>query len=107
MPQRDANAIADLLEEIGRRAAFEGGNPHRAKAFVRAAASLRRVPRPLQEIIREGALQSIPGVGVAIAKRIETLHSGATDEALERMRGKLPAGLLELLAVPGLKPETQ
>jgi DNA polymerase (family 10) len=106
MPQRDANEIAALLEEIGRRAVFDAGNPYRAKAYVRAAASLRRLSRPLNELIREGALQSIPGVGAAIAKRIETLHSGASDDALERMRRKLPAGLLELLAIPGLKPQT-
>ena len=106
MPQRDANEVADLLEEIGRRAAFEGGNPYKAKAYVRAAASLRRLLRPLHEVIREGALQSIPGVGAAIARRIEILHRGTSDEALERMRRKLPAGLLELLAIPGLKPQT-
>lgn len=106
MPQRDANEIAALLEEIGRRAVFDAGNPYSAKAYVRAAASLRRLSQPLNELIREGALQSIPGVGAAIAKRFATLHSDASDDALERMRRKLPAGLLELLAIPGLKPQT-
>jgi hypothetical protein len=40
MPQRDANEIAALLEEIGQRAVFDAGNPYRAKAYVRAAASV-------------------------------------------------------------------
>ena len=56
MSQRDATEIADLLEEIGRRAAFEAGNPYKAKAYVRAAANLRRLVRPLDQLIREGAL---------------------------------------------------
>jgi DNA polymerase (family X) len=106
MPQRNANDVADLLEEIGRRAAFEGGNPYKAKAYVRAAAGLRRFPRPLDDLIRQGALQSIPGVGAAIAKRIESFYRGEADEALERMRRKMPAGLLEMLVIPGLKPQT-
>jgi DNA polymerase (family X) len=106
MPERTAAEIADLLEEIGHRAAFEAGNPYKAKAYVRAAASLRRLVRPLDELIREGALQTIPGVGAAIAKRIEALHRGGTDESLERMRAKLPAGLLGLLAIPRLRPDT-
>jgi DNA polymerase (family 10) len=106
MSERTAVEIADLLEEIGRRAAFGAGNPYRAKAYVRAAASLRRLVRPLDELIAEGALQSIPGVGAAIAKRIEALHRGGLDEALERMRQKLPAGLLGLLAIPRLRPDT-
>jgi DNA polymerase (family 10) len=51
MRQRTAPEIADLLEEIGRRAAFEAGNPYKSKAYVRAAASLRRLVRPLDELI--------------------------------------------------------
>ncbi|MGE5510591.1 MAG: PHP domain-containing protein [Bacteroidota bacterium] len=104
MPERTAAEIADLLEEIGRRATFEAGNPYKAKAYVRAAASLRRLVRPLEELMAEGALQSIPGVGTAIARRIETLQRGGTDESLERMRQKLPAELLPLLSIPGLRP---
>jgi DNA polymerase (family 10) len=104
MAQRSAAEVADLLEEIGRRAAFEGGNPYKAKAYVRAAASLRHLIRPLDELVREGALQTIPGVGKAIARRIAELHQGTTDAPLERMRGKLPAGVLELMAIPGLRP---
>jgi DNA polymerase (family X) len=104
MPERSGSEVADLLEEIGRRAAFEAGNPYKAKAYVRAAASLRRLVRPLSELIAEGTLQSIPGVGSAIAKRIEALHRGETDESLQRMRQKLPAGLLALLDIPGLQP---
>jgi len=104
MPKRAAPEIADLLEEIGRRAAFEADNPYKAKAYVRAAASLRGLVRPLDELIRAGELQTIPGVGAAIAKRIEELHRSGTDESLERMRQKLPAGLLPLLAIPGLRP---
>jgi DNA polymerase (family 10) len=104
MPQRTASEVADLLDEIGRRAAFEGGNPHKAKAYIRAAANLRHLVRPLEDVIREGALQTIPGVCAAIGRRIEALHRAGTDDALERMRGKVPAGLLDLLTIPGLRP---
>ena len=106
MPQRTASEVADLLEEIGRRAAFEGDNPYKAKAYLRAAASLRHLERPLAELIKAGTLQTLPGVGAAIAKRIEALFRAGTDASLERMRGHLPAGLLALLAIPGLRPAT-
>jgi len=106
MPERTAAEIADLLEEIGHRAVFAGGNPYKAKAYVRAASSLRRLVRPLHVLIAEGALQTIPGVGAAIAKRIEALHRSGMDESLERMRQELPAGLLDLLAIPRLRPDT-
>ncbi len=106
MLQRNANEVADLLEEIGRRAAFEAGNPYKAKAYVRAASSLRRLACPLGDLVEQQGLQTIPGVGAAIAKRIESLYRGENDETLERMRRKLPSGLVDLLAIPGLKPQT-
>jgi DNA polymerase (family X) len=106
MLHRNVNEVADLLEEIGRRAAFEGGNPYKAKAYVRAASTLRRLPRPLGELVEQQKLQTIPGVGANIARRIESLYHGERDEALDRMRQKLPSGLVELLAIPGLKPQT-
>src|SRR5687767_9157312 len=98
MAQRTAPEIADLLEEIGRRAAFEAGNPYKAKAYVRAAANLRRLMRPLNELIRAGTLQTIPGVGTAIAKRIEGLHRAGTDESLERMRQSFRRDCCQCLA---------
>jgi len=106
MAQREATEVADLLEEIGWRAALSGGSPHKAKAYVRAAASLRHLVRPLDQLISQGALQTIPGVDPAIAKRIEALQHRGADEALARQRRKLPAGLLALHTIPDLRPAT-
>jgi DNA polymerase (family 10) len=104
MSRPDAQEIANLLLEIGRRAQLEGGNPYKAKAYLRAAESLRHLARPLEELIEAGQLQEIPGIGEAIARRIMTLHRQRSDPWLEKSRAKYPAGLLELLAIPGLKP---
>jgi DNA polymerase (family 10) len=105
MKKLEAPEVADLLLEIGRRASLEGGNPYKAKAYVRAAESLRNASRPLAEMIRCGELRQIPGVGDAIAERIANLHRTGTDPTLTKMRAKLPTGVLDLLAVPGLRPD--
>jgi DNA polymerase (family X) len=105
MTKLERPEVADLLLEIGRRASLEGGNPYTAKAYVRAAESLRNASRPLAEMIRRGELRQIPGVGDAIAERITNLHRTGTDPTLTKMRAKLPTGVLDLLAVPGLRPE--
>ena len=101
----DAPQVADLLLEIGRRAALEGGNPYKAKAYIRAAESLRTLVTPLGEVIRRSQLRAMPGIGDAIARRIIELRDRGTDERLERLRAKYPASLLELLAIPRLKPD--
>jgi hypothetical protein len=46
-----------------------------------------------------------PGVGEAIAEIITRLHRTGTHPGLEAMRKEIPAGVLEMLAIPGLRPE--
>jgi DNA polymerase (family 10) len=104
MAKLDAPQVADLLLEIGRRASLEAGNPYKAKAYIRAAESLRTLVIPLGEVVRRSQLRAIPGIGDAIARRIIELRNNGTDEALERQRAKFPASVLELLAIPRLKP---
>ena len=50
-------------------------------------------------------MQTIHGVGAAIAKRIESLYRGEKDETLEHMSRKLLSGLLNLLRHTGA-PQT-
>jgi DNA polymerase (family X) len=104
MAKLEAPEVADLLLEIGRRASLEGGNPYRAKAYIRAAESLRTLVTPLGEVIRRSQLRALPGIGDAIARRIIELRDKGTDDGLERMRAKYPGGILELLGIPRLKP---
>jgi DNA polymerase (family X) len=52
MAMLDAQQVAGLLLEIGRRASLEGGNPYKSRAYIRAAESLRTLVVPLDEVIR-------------------------------------------------------
>ena len=67
MAKLDAPEVAALLAEYGRRSALRGGNPYRAKAYLRAAENLGALAEPLERIVAEGRLKEIPGVGDAIA----------------------------------------
>ena len=67
MPAIDTPEVIKLLREFGQRVALRGGNPYRAKAYARAAESLGTLTVPLAQVIREGRLREIPGVGEAIA----------------------------------------
>jgi DNA polymerase (family X) len=101
----DASAVAKLLHELGQRTALRGGNPYRARAYSRAAGNLLALTMPLDQIVAEDRLREIPGVGDAIADIIAKLHKTGTHAGLEAMRKDIPAGVLELLSVPGLRPE--
>jgi DNA polymerase (family X) len=97
--------VAALLLEFAQRSALRGGNPYRAKAYRRAAENLAILTLPLGQVIREDRLREIPGVGDAIADIITKLHKTGTHPSLEAMRKEFPAGLLELLTIPGLRPD--
>jgi DNA polymerase (family 10) len=84
---------------------LRGGNPYRAKAYARAGDSLAALIVPLDVLIAEDRLTEIPGVGDAIADIISKLHKTGTHPSLEKLRQDIPAGVLEMLAVPGLRPE--
>jgi DNA polymerase (family 10) len=60
---------------------------------------------PLHVLVAEQRLTEIPGVGDAIADIITKLSQSGTHPSLEKLRKEVPAGVLELLAVPGLRPE--
>ncbi|MBQ0818984.1 DNA polymerase/3'-5' exonuclease PolX, partial [Microvirga sp. HBU67558] len=101
----DAPAVARLLVEIGQRLVLAGENSYKARAYTRAAEGLLLLREPLEEVIAAGRLKEIPGVGAALSETIQRLHRDSTTLRLEALRAEVPAGVLELLAIPGLRPQ--
>lgn len=100
-----AAQVADVLDEIGRLLEFKGENPFKVRAYVNAARALADLDEPLEIVLAEGRLRGIPGIGAAIADKVATYAETGSIPLLERLRGEIPAGVLELVAVPGLGPK--
>jgi DNA polymerase (family 10) len=105
MTKRDAAAVAKILRELAQRMELEGGNPYRARAYARAADNLTLSPLPLDQLIAEGRLKEIPGIGDALEAVIAKIYETGQHSGLEAMREKAPAGVLEMLRIPGLKAD--
>ena len=90
--------IADLSE-------IKGENVYKTLAYRRAAESLLGLGREASEYWKEGRLEEIPGVGKAIAEKIDELLSTGKLEFLERLKQEVPPGLVEWLPIPGLGPK--
>jgi DNA polymerase (family 10) len=97
--------VASLLREIAQRSAVAGGNPYRSRAYQRAAEAVGTLSVPLGNLVSAHRLQSVPGIGATIAEIVERLHLLGTHPVLEKLRQEVPAGVVELLAVPGLRPD--
>src|SRR4029453_2213087 len=105
MADLEAPEIARVLNELGRRATLYGGNPYRAKAYIKAAERVALLTEPIADLIRQNRLREIPGVGEAIAQVITKIHETGSYPSLEKMRGEVPDSVLEMLTIPGLRPE--
>jgi DNA polymerase (family 10) len=82
----DAYSVAALLREFGQRSALRGGNPFWAKAFVRAADNLLALSLPLGQVIAQGRLQEIPGVGDAIGRYHQEAPATGAHPGLRKSR---------------------
>lgn len=103
-PPCDNADVADVLERVGDLLEAQGANPFRVRAWHRAAATVRRSPRPLSEIeaaCGEEGLIALPGIGKSLASAIgELLHTGRL-ALLERLEGQIsPEDLFT--TVPGI-----
>jgi DNA polymerase (family X) len=105
MPALGAPDVSQLLREFGQRTALRGGNPYRAKAYMRAAENLFALTEPLEDLVAQHRLKEIPGVGDAIADIITKLHKTGSHPSLQAMRKEIPASALEMLGIPGLRPD--
>lgn len=90
--------IADLLE-------IKGEIVYKTLAYRKAADSLMSLGRDAKEYWKEGKLQDIPGVGKAIAEKIDELLRTGELEFLQKLEAEVPPGLADWLPVPGLGPK--
>jgi DNA polymerase (family X) len=96
--------VAALLQEYADLIAITGGEAFKGRVYERAARSVAGYPDEVSALDAK-ALKQIPNVGASIADKIaEYLHDGKI-EALERLRGKVPAGVRQLMEIPTLGPK--
>jgi DNA polymerase (family 10) len=96
--------IARRLEEVAQILEAQGGNPFRVQAYRHAAETLRHLPRPAEEILRqegEPGLRKLPGIGERLARSIATLIITGRLPMLDRLRGESDSASL-LASVPGI-----
>jgi len=90
--------IADLLD-------LKGDLFFKTRAYRMAAQTIEALEDDIEKIVHQGTLESIPGIGEALAKKITELIQTGKLEYLERLKKEVPTGLIDLLGIPGLGPK--
>ena len=97
--------LAETFELIARLLEIKGEVIYKILAYRKAADSLVNLGRDINDIWREGKLIEVPGVGKAIAEKIDELLSTGKLGFLEKLESEVPVTLVDLLQVPDLGPK--
>lgn len=98
--------IADLLRQIARMLEIKGETVYKSLAYRRAAESIEALGQGVEEIWREKKLRTIPGIGPALAKKLDELLSTGRLTYYEKLKEEVPPGVTALLDIPGVGPKT-
>lgn len=90
--------VADLLE-------LQGEDHFRVDAYRRVAQQIETTSENLVYLHDRHALRDIPGVGAAIAAKLEELIDTGRLRYLEELQAQIPPGVPAMMEIPGLGPK--
>lgn len=99
---RANDEAAEALQEYAELFALNGGDAFRVRSYQKAVKSIAGYPHDL----RGANVRDIPGVGEAIAKKVEEFLERGSFRQLDDLRAKVPDGVRRLTRIPTLGPKT-
>jgi DNA polymerase (family 10) len=97
--------VADILYLVANLLDLKGEIFFKIRAYRIAAQTIEALDEDIEKLVNQGRIESIPGVGEALAKKITELVQTGKLEYLERLKKEVPTGLIDLLGIPGLGPK--
>ena len=101
----DNTELAEIFDRIADLLEIKGELVFKTLAYRRAAVSLRDLVEDIHSLRALNRLDEIPGVGKAIAQKIEELLDTGQLGFLNRLEEEVPPSLIELLNVPDVGPK--
>jgi DNA polymerase (family 10) len=101
----DKHRVAQVLDECGTLLELLGENPFRCNAYHNAARALEQLEGDLAALVASGELAEVRGIGETMVQKITALVTTERLEFHDELRAKVPAGVVEMLRIPGLGPK--
>lgn len=99
------SGVINILYEIAELLELIGENPFKLRAYLNAARVLEGQSDEIEDIVRSGRLGELPGFGETLTQKITTLVTTGELPYYEELKKQVPAGLLDLVRIPGLGPK--
>jgi DNA polymerase (family 10) len=106
MSMLDNADVARALGEMADVLELTGGNAFKVRAYRQAAQVVDLLPQAVGDLSAQGKLTELPGIGTRIAEHIAELCARGEFREHEKLKGKVPPGVIEILSVEGVGPKT-
>lgn len=101
----DKDQVAGILSEIATLLELQGESAFRCNAYHNGARAIQQLETDLEEVVHQGKLGEIKGIGETLREKITTLVTTGSLPYYEDLKKKTPEGLLQMLRIPGLGPK--
>lgn len=93
--------LANLLITLGELLGSQGANPHRVRAYKRAAETIAGLKEDITEIATRGGLQELPGIGKDLSAKIQEFIRTGTIRSYQELTTPLPEPVHTWMTLPG------
>jgi DNA polymerase (family X) len=97
--------IAEAFDELASLYELDGAVVYRVVAYRNAAKAIREAGVSVEELARQGRVEELAGVGRTIAEKIDALLETGSIPSADKLKGRIPSGLVEITRIPGLGPK--
>ena len=97
--------IAEAFEELASLYELDGAVVYRVVAYRNAAKAIREAGLSVEELAKQGRAVELAGVGKTIAEKIDALLETGSIPSADKLKQRIPSGLVEITRIPGLGPK--
>jgi DNA polymerase (family X) len=97
--------IAEAFEELASLYELDGAVVYRVVAYRNAAKAIREAGVSVADMARQGRVEELAGVGKTIAEKIDALLETGSIPSADKLKARIPAGLIAITRIPGLGPK--
>jgi DNA polymerase (family X) len=97
--------IAEAFDELASLYELDGAVVYRVLAYRNAAKAIREAGVSVAELQRQGRAEELDGVGKTIAEKIGALLKDGSIPSADKLKQRIPSGLIEVTRIPGLGPK--
>jgi DNA polymerase (family 10) len=97
--------IAAAFEELADLYELDGAVQYRVIAYRNAARTVRDSAVSVAALAREGKVTELPNIGKTLEEKLIALDETGDIPAAQKLRAKLPVGLVSVMHLPGFGPK--